>query len=33
MLFSPAAVSVTAIESGDTYRGGAIARLLDASFP
>jgi methenyltetrahydromethanopterin cyclohydrolase len=34
MLFSPAAVSVTAIESGETFRGGAIAAdLLDASFP
>jgi methenyltetrahydromethanopterin cyclohydrolase len=33
MLFSPAAVAVTALESGETFRGGAIAAdLLDASF-
>ena len=34
MLFSPAAVAVTALESGETFRAGAIAAdLLDASFP
>jgi methenyltetrahydromethanopterin cyclohydrolase len=33
MLFSPAAVAVTALESGATYRAGAVAgSLLDASF-
>jgi methenyltetrahydromethanopterin cyclohydrolase len=33
MLFSPAVVSVTALETGETFRGGAIAAdLLDASF-
>jgi methenyltetrahydromethanopterin cyclohydrolase len=33
MLFSPAAVAVTALDSGDTFRAGAIsAELLDASF-
>jgi methenyltetrahydromethanopterin cyclohydrolase len=33
MLFSPAETLVTALESGATYRAGAIdARLLDASF-
>jgi methenyltetrahydromethanopterin cyclohydrolase len=32
-LFSPAAVAVTALESGETFRGGSIsADLLDASF-
>ena len=34
MLFSPAAVAVTALESGETFRAGAYrADLLDASFP
>jgi methenyltetrahydromethanopterin cyclohydrolase len=34
MLFSPAAVAVTALESGETFRAGEIsAKLLDASFP
>jgi methenyltetrahydromethanopterin cyclohydrolase len=34
MLFSPAAVAVTALESGETFRAGAVsAELLDASFP
>ena len=33
MLFSPAAVAVTAIDSGETFRAGAVsAELLDASF-
>jgi methenyltetrahydromethanopterin cyclohydrolase len=33
MLFSPAAVAVTALESGETFRAGALsAELLDASF-
>lgn len=33
MLFSPAAVMVTSLENGETYRGGAInPDLLDASF-
>ena len=33
LLFSPAAVSVTAVESGETFRAGTIAAdLLDASF-
>jgi methenyltetrahydromethanopterin cyclohydrolase len=33
MLFSPAAVAVTALESGETFRAGAVsAELLDASF-
>ena len=33
MLFSPAAITVTALESGATYRAGRIdADLLDASF-
>ena len=34
MLFSPAEVAVTALESGETFRAGAVsAELLDASFP
>lgn len=34
MLFSPAEVAVTALESGETIRAGAVsAKLLDASFP
>lgn len=33
MLFSPAAVTVTALESGRSFKGGAVASaLLDASF-
>jgi methenyltetrahydromethanopterin cyclohydrolase len=33
MLFSPAAVTVTALDTGETFHGGAIAAdLLDASF-
>jgi methenyltetrahydromethanopterin cyclohydrolase len=33
MLFSPAAVAVTALETGETFRAGAVAAdLLDASF-
>ena len=33
MLFSPAWVAVTAIESGETFRAGTVAAdLLDASF-
>lgn len=33
MLFSPAAVTVTAVDSGRSFRGGGVARaLLDASF-
>jgi methenyltetrahydromethanopterin cyclohydrolase len=33
MLFSPAAVTVTALDSGETFRAGKIsAKLLDASF-
>jgi methenyltetrahydromethanopterin cyclohydrolase len=33
MLFSPAEVAVTALESGETFRAGAVsAKLLDASF-
>ncbi len=33
MLFSPAEVIVTAIETGETFRGGALeGKLLDASF-
>jgi methenyltetrahydromethanopterin cyclohydrolase len=33
MLFSPAAVAVTALDSGETFRAGAISpELLDASF-
>jgi methenyltetrahydromethanopterin cyclohydrolase len=33
MLFSPAAVTVTAVNSGRSFHGGAIARaLLNASF-
>jgi methenyltetrahydromethanopterin cyclohydrolase len=34
MLFSPAEVAVTALDSGETFRAGAVAaKLLDASFP
>lgn len=34
MLFSPAAVAVMAIESGETFRAGSVSpKLLDASFP
>jgi methenyltetrahydromethanopterin cyclohydrolase len=33
MLFSPASVMVTALDTGETFRAGAIALdLLDASF-
>jgi methenyltetrahydromethanopterin cyclohydrolase len=33
MLFSPAAVTVTAIESGNTFTGGKLdAALIDQSF-
>jgi methenyltetrahydromethanopterin cyclohydrolase len=33
MLFSPAAVIVTAIEAGESFRAGAVnLSLLDASF-
>ena len=33
MLFSPAEVAVVALESGETFRGGAVdAKLVDASF-
>jgi methenyltetrahydromethanopterin cyclohydrolase len=33
MLFSPALVAVTALETGETFRAGTIsADLLDASF-
>jgi methenyltetrahydromethanopterin cyclohydrolase len=33
MLFSPARVAVTALETGETFRAGAIGNdLLDASF-
>jgi len=34
MLFSPAAVAVTALDSGETFRAGKVSvELLDASFP
>ena len=33
MLFSPAEVAVVALETGETFRGGAVdAKLIDASF-
>jgi methenyltetrahydromethanopterin cyclohydrolase len=33
MLFSPAAVTVTALESGNTFMGGKLdAALIDQSF-